>query len=128
MRRLRVHLAAAGLMISIGRGVFAVQAGAVPPASAPAPAPHGRVERELQRLQLTLNLTADQLARIRPILESRNQELKDLRANASIPQGEARARAAAIRRSARRQIERLLTPAQRERQKEIRRRGLGAGG
>jgi len=127
MLRLRVYIAAAALMMSLGPGAFAAQQpGAAPTAVPPPRAPHGQVERELQRLRATLKLTDDQVAIIRPILETRNQELKDLRANAAMPQGEARAKAAAIRRAARRQIEHTLTPEQRERQKEIRRRGLRA--
>jgi Spy/CpxP family protein refolding chaperone len=81
-----------------------------------------------------LNLTDDQVAKIRPILQIRNKQLKDLRANSSLPQGEARTKATAIRKSARQQIDQILTPEQREKQKAIWRgvrpksEGLGAGG
>jgi Spy/CpxP family protein refolding chaperone len=74
----------------------------------------------------TLNVTEDQVAKIKPILETRDQELKDLRANSSLPQGEARAKAAEIRKSARKQIEHILTPEQRQKQKALR-RGRNAG-
>ncbi len=92
-----------------------------PPTEQQARMPRGRVEHELQRMRETLNVTDDQVAKIRPILETRNQQLKDLRANYSLPQGEARAKAAEIRKSARRQIEHILTPQQRQKQKALRR-------
>jgi Spy/CpxP family protein refolding chaperone len=69
----------------------------------------------------SLNLTDDQTARIRPILQNRNKQLADLRAKSSLPQGYARAKAAEIRRSARQHIDQILTPEQREKQKTIRR-------
>ena len=64
-----------------------------------------------------LNLTEEQKARILPVLQKRNQQLKDLRAKSSLPQGYARAKATEIRKSARRQINQILTPEQREKQK-----------
>jgi Spy/CpxP family protein refolding chaperone len=73
----------------------------------------------------TLNLTDDEVAKIRPILQARNKQLKDLRANASLPQGEARTQASAIRKSARQQINQILTPEQLEKQKAMRQRRKG---
>jgi Spy/CpxP family protein refolding chaperone len=94
---------------------------ATPPTEQQARMPHGRVEHQLQRMRETLNVTDDQVAKIRPILETRDQQLKDLRANYSLPQGEARAKAAEIRKSARKQIEHILTPEQKQKQKALRR-------
>jgi Spy/CpxP family protein refolding chaperone len=68
-----------------------------------------------------LNLTDDQVARIRPILQNRNKQLEDLRAKSSLPQGYARAKATEVRRSARQQIDQILTPEQKEKQKAMRR-------
>jgi Spy/CpxP family protein refolding chaperone len=125
MRRIWIGVMAACVMsglVGIGQGTFAGQeAGGAPPTVQHARPARGRVERELQRMSETLKLTDDQIAKIRPILETRNQELKDLRANSAMPQGEARAKAAQIRRSARRQIEHILTPQQRQMQKAMRR-------
>jgi Spy/CpxP family protein refolding chaperone len=67
-----------------------------------------------------LNLTEEQKARILPVLQERNQQLKDLRAKSSLPQGYARAKATEIRKSARRRIDQILTPEQREKQKTLR--------
>ena len=122
MRNLLVRIFAVTFLLTIGQSCLAGQE----PAPSPSPTqqarmPHGRLEHELERMMETLNLTDDQISQIRPILETRNQQLKDLRANASLPQGEARAKAAEIRKSARRHIEHVLTPEQRKMQKALRR-------
>jgi len=110
-------------LLGIGQNIFAGQeAGGAPPTAQQAPPARGRVERELQRMSQALNLTDDQVAKIRPILQSEYKQLKDLQANSSLPQGKARAKAAAIRKSAHQQINQILMPEQREKQKEMRRR------
>jgi Spy/CpxP family protein refolding chaperone len=119
-----------GGLVGIGQSMFAGQeAGGAPPTTQQARPARGRVERQLQRMGERLNLTDDQKARIRPILQNRNKQLEDLRAKSSLPQGYARAKAAEIRRSARQQIDQVLTPEQREKQKAIRRgaRQKGSG-
>jgi Spy/CpxP family protein refolding chaperone len=109
-------------LVGIAPDTFAGQkAGEAPPSAQPAHPAHGQVERELQSMSKHLNLTEEQQAKIRPILQARNKQLKDLRANSSLPQGEARAKATQIRKSARRQIDQILTPEQREKQKAMRR-------
>ena len=118
------HLLIATFLLSGWLGIVAragQETGGAPPSAQQPHPPRGRVERELQRMRESLNLTDDQVDKIRPILDTRNKQLKDLRANSSLPQGEARARAAEIRRSARKQIDHLLTPEQRQKQKAIRR-------
>ena len=111
-----------GGLVGNGQSMFAGQeAGGGPPTAQQARPARGRVERELQRMSQTLNLTDDQVAKIRPILQIRNKQLKDLRANSSLPQGYARAKAREIRKYARQQIDLILTPQQREKQKAIRR-------
>jgi Spy/CpxP family protein refolding chaperone len=92
-------------------------AGEAPPAAPRARLHRGQAERELQRMSETLNLTEEQKTRIRPILQERNQQLKNLRENSLLPQGEARKKATAIRKSARRQIDLILTPEQKEERK-----------
>jgi Spy/CpxP family protein refolding chaperone len=117
-------------LVAIGQAMFALQgtAGATPPAQQ-APPPRGRVERQLQRMSERLNLTEEQKAKIRPILQERNKQLDDLRAESSLPQGEARAKATEIRKSARQQIDQILTPEQREKERALRRgtRPKGSG-
>ena len=111
-----------GGLVGNGQSMFAGQeAGGGPPTAQQARPARGRVERELQRMSQTLNLTDDQVAKIRPILQNRNKQLEDLRAKSSLPQGMARAKAREIRRSARQQVDQILTPEQIEKQKAIRR-------
>jgi len=131
MRRMRILTVAAcvfGALLGIAQQVLAGQepSGAPPPAQQARPA-HGRAERELQRMSTRLNLTEEQQERIRPILQERNKQLDDLRAQSSLPQGEARAKAAEIRSSARQQINQILTPEQREKQKAMWRRSRPKG-
>ena len=110
----------------------ALLTGQTPPKGLPA-APSARFHRspaqhEVERMGEALNLTGAQKARILPILEQRNQQLKALRAQASLPQGYARSKATEIRKSARRRIDMILTPEQREQQKLTRRtkkQGIG---
>jgi len=119
-----------GGLVGIGESMFAGQeAGEAPPTEQQARPARGRVERELQRMGERLNLTDDQVARIRPILQNRNKQLEDLRAKSSLPQGYARAKATEVRRSARQQIDQILTPEQKEKQKAMRRgvRQKGSG-
>ena len=111
-----------GGLVGIGQSMFAGQeAGGAPPTTQQARPARGRVERQLERMSKSLNLTDDQKARIRPILQNRNKQLEDLRAKSSLPQGMARAKAREIRRSARQQVDQILTPEQIEKQKAIRR-------
>ena len=123
MQNSLVRAMAISCLLAMGQTCFAGQEPAPsPPSKQPAVRmPHGPVERELERMRETLKVTDDQVAQIRPILEMREQKLKELRANASLPQGEARAKSAEIRKSARRHIERVLTPEQKRMQKELRR-------
>jgi Spy/CpxP family protein refolding chaperone len=136
MRNIWIRVMAACVLSGLagsGQNIFGGQkAGGAPPTSQQARPARGRVERTLQRMSETLNLTDDQVAKIRPILQNRNKQLEDLRAKSSLPQGMARAKAREIRRSARQQIDQILTPEQREKQKAMRQgtrqRGSGRAG
>jgi Spy/CpxP family protein refolding chaperone len=109
-------------LVGIGQSMFAGQeAGEAPPSAQQARPARGRVERQLQRMRETLNLTDEQVAKIRPILQTRNKQLEDLRAESSLPQGEARAKAREIRKAARQQINQILTPEQRQKERALRR-------
>jgi Spy/CpxP family protein refolding chaperone len=121
MRKVRITILAACFLsglLGFEQHVFAGQlAGEAPPTAQQVRLHRGQAERELQRMSATLNLTEEQKARILPILQRRNQQLKNLRANSLLPQGEARKQATAIRKSARRQIDLILTPEQKEERK-----------
>jgi Spy/CpxP family protein refolding chaperone len=111
-----------GGLLGTGHEIFGGQeAGGAPPTAQQAHPARGRAERELQRMSARLNLTEEQKAKILPILQERNKQLDDLRANSSLPQGEARAKAREIRKSARQQIAHILTPEQREKERAMRR-------
>ena len=115
-----------GGLVGVGQNIFAGQeAGGAPPTAQRARPHSNQVERELQRMSRTLKLTDDQVAKIRPILQTRNKQLNDLRANSSLPQGYARTKAKEIRKYARQQIDLVLTPEQRAKQKAMR-QGMGA--
>ena len=121
-RTLTITACVLAALVGFGQNKLAGQeAGGAPPAPQQARPAHGRAERELQRMTARLNLTEEQQAKMLPILQERNKQLDDLRANSSLPQGEARAKAAEIRKSARRQIARILTPEQREKERAMRR-------
>ena len=125
MRKIWIRIMAACVLIGlvgIRQDVFAGQgASEAPPTTAQARPARGRVERQLQRMGERLNLTEEQKAKIRPILQNRNRQLEDLRAKSSLPLGMARAKAREIRRSARQQIDQVLTPEQREMERAMRR-------
>jgi Spy/CpxP family protein refolding chaperone len=115
-----------GGLVGVGQNIFAGQeAGGARPTAQRARPHSNQVERELQRMSRTLKLTDDQVAKIRPILQTRNKQLKDLRANSSLPQGYARTKAREIRKYASQQIDLVLTPEQKERRKAMR-QGIGA--
>jgi Spy/CpxP family protein refolding chaperone len=127
MRKIWIRIMAACVLsglVGIAQYMFAWQetAGAPPAPQQTRPA-RGRAERELQRMSQRLNLTEEQKAKILPILQERNKQLDDLRANSSLPQGEARAKAREIRKSARQQIAQILTPEQIEKERAMRRGG-----
>jgi len=127
MRVLIMAAFVVGGLVGIAQNMFGGQeAGGAPPAAQQGRPARGRVERQLQRMSKSLNLTDDQVAKIRPILQNRNQQLEDLRAKSSLPQGMARAKAREIRRSARQQIDQILTPEQREKERALRRQTIRA--
>jgi Spy/CpxP family protein refolding chaperone len=125
MRRIWILTTAACVLsglVGIGQSMFAGQeAGKAPPSAREARSHLGQAEREVERMGRALNLTEEQKARMLPVLQRRNQQLKDLRAKSSLPQGYARAKATEIRKSARQRINQILTPEQREKQKAMRR-------
>jgi Spy/CpxP family protein refolding chaperone len=123
MRRIWVLTIAAcvlGGLAAIGQNLIAGQdAGQAPPAPQQAQ-PRNRVDRELQTMTQNLNLTDDQQAKIRPLLQDQAKQLRELRADSTIPEADARAKAREIRQSTRKQIVQILTPEQREKFKEVR--------
>lgn len=78
-------------------------------------APQGRpanAHKAAVRLARTLNLSADQQARLEPILAERKQKMDALRANTQLPDAERKQQMKAIRQQSRAQMSTVLTPDQ----------------
>jgi Spy/CpxP family protein refolding chaperone len=78
-----------------------------------------RVEDRLERMSRRLNLTDEQKAKIRPILQDEQKQMKALREDASLSPDQRRQQGREIRTSARKQIDEILTPEQKEKRKEM---------
>ena len=65
-----------------------------------------------------LNLTDEQKAKVRPILEDEVKQIMALRANTSLPPADRQAKVREIRQSTRQQIDQILTPEQKARRRE----------
>jgi len=107
----------------------------LPAASTPAPQPPqatqsiipgagtpagGRRNHRLQKLKNELALTPQQIAQIRPIVQSTRQQIMALRQNTALPQQQKRQQIRQIQASTFQQIRPLLTPEQLQRWKQIR--------
>lgn len=76
---------------------------------------HGQppsAEQRLQRMTQQLNLTSEQQAQIKPILESESQQMQALRQDTSVSQQDRMTKMQAIRQSSGEQIKTLLNPDQ----------------
>jgi Spy/CpxP family protein refolding chaperone len=66
----------------------------------------------LDQLAQQLNLTDDQKAKVKPILEARDQKLRDLRSDTSLTPEDRRAKMKALRDDMTTQMKAVLTPEQ----------------
>lgn len=71
-----------------------------------------KVQERLQHLSSELNLTEDQKAKIRPILQNEVSQIKTVHADTSMSAGDKEARIKDIHTSAKSQINEILTPDQ----------------
>jgi periplasmic protein CpxP/Spy len=104
--------------------VFAQQETAPPP-----PAKHHHAhnpQRETARLTKKLNLTADQSAKVEPILADRDQKLAALNNDTTISPMIAKKQMHAIHQQTRQQLATVLTPDQLQQMRALRRHGHGA--
>ena len=76
-------------------------------------------EAHLQMLTEKLNLTADQKAKVKPILEDQAQQMKAVREDASLSQEQQKAKMKAIHGSCHDQINGVLTPEQQTKFKQL---------
>ena len=71
-------------------------------------------ERQLKHLTKMLNLSADQQAQIKPILEEHAQQLNALRGDTSLSQHDRRAKMREIRQSSKAKLEAVLNDQQKQ--------------
>jgi Spy/CpxP family protein refolding chaperone len=89
--------------------------------------PGGRRGLSLERLKSELGLTAQQQAKIKPILDSATKRMQTLRQNTSLSREEARSRMRQIMTETQSRISTVLTAKQKQKLAEMRQRGPGFG-
>ncbi len=91
-----------------------------PPQGHRAPDP----QQQLQHLTKQLQLSADQQAKIGPILQQRDQQVQALRADTSLSQADRRAKLISLAQDSSKQIDAVLTNAQRDQMKAMREKAM----
>ena len=81
-------------------------------------------EAHLQMLSEKLNLTEDQKAKLKPILEDQAQQMKTIRDDSSLTPEQKAAKKKAIHETTHDQINAVLTPEQQGKFKEMKREGM----
>jgi protein CpxP len=81
-------------------------------------------DAHLQMLTEKLNLTDDQKAKLRPILQDQEQQLRAVHDDTSLSQEQKRAKKKAIHESFHEQINAVLTPEQQAKFKEMKHQGM----
>lgn len=81
-------------------------------------------QQQLAHLTKQLQLTADQQAKIGPILQNRDQQIQALRADTSLSPSDRRAKVMTIVQDSTRQVDALLTDAQRDQWKALREKAM----
>ena len=84
-------------------------------------------EQRLQRMTQALNLTEDQQAKIKPILENESTQMQSLRSDTSLSQADQRTKMRQIRENTNSQINPILTADQQKQYAEMMSRGRGRG-
>ena len=106
-----------------------------PPSTPPAGAPPAgqrppgiRGGPNLDQLAQQLNLTDDQKAKVKPILEARDKKMADLRGDTSLSQEDRRTKMQSIREETTAQMKAVLTPEQFDKWQKTAQRGRRPGG
>ncbi|WP_267225680.1 hypothetical protein [Dyella silvae] len=115
-------LALAGSALAQSQTTPATNAGdaSTPPQHMHAPNP----QQQLQHMAKQLQLTADQQAKIGPILQQRAQQMEALRADNSLAPADRKAKAMSLMQNTAQQVDAVLTPAQRDQWKAMRERAM----
>lgn len=95
------------------------QAASDPSQAAADPEVRAKVQARLQQLSSELNLTDDQKAQLKPILQDEVQQLKAVHDDASLSPDQKKAKATDIRQSHKSQIGSILTPEQQKKLETI---------
>ncbi len=121
------RIAALTLGLAIA-GVACAQAQDSSGSTAPAHSPEGRrtldPQQQLQHLTKQLQLSADQQAKIGPILQQRDQQIQALRADTSLSHSDRRAKLMSLAQDSSKQIDAVLTNAQRDQLKAMREKAM----
>ena len=96
---------------------------ATPPAGAPPGGGRGMRGPNLDQLATTLNLTDDQKAKVKTILDTQRQKMSDLRADTSLSREDRRTKMQAIRQDTTDQMKAVLTPDQFDQYQKMQPRG-----
>jgi periplasmic protein CpxP/Spy len=103
------------------------------PDPAPAPASQGHFHhkanphREAMWMSKKLNLSADQTAKLEPILADRDQKMATLKSNTSLSPEDKKTQMRSIHQDTKQQLDAVLTPDQVQQMKSMRHRHGGAG-
>lgn len=102
-------------------------AAASPASSQPIPKPlKGRAKR-LEMLETQLNLTDDQIAQVKTILQTEEDKARSVKTSTDLSPDEKRTQTEALRKETRQQINTILTPDQRQRLRQAQRNRLAGG-
>jgi Spy/CpxP family protein refolding chaperone len=113
-RKYIIALLAAGGLLAFGPAMLAQNSTNTPPAGAPpsgAPAgPRGpSADRMLQRMTTQLNLTPDEQAKIKPIIENQIQQMNTLRQDTTLTPAQRRSEMMALRQQIMTNMQSVLT-------------------
>ena len=126
--KIKIHLLPAlicGAIVAVSPALFAGDASPSPaasPATSGTTAPDGEHHHHLdimEKLKTDLNLTQDQVDKIKPILEDRRQKMMALRQDATLSGEQKRDKAKDILQSSNEQIKAILTPDQAKKFEDI---------
>jgi len=118
---LAVLVVLATALFLMGQTATALQ---TPPQGHEAMGATGSPEAHLQMLSEKLNLTEDQKAKVKPILEDQVQQLRSVRDDSSLTPEQKAAKKKAIHETTHDQINAVLTPDQQAKFKEMKHEGM----
>jgi protein CpxP len=119
------RLAALVLALTIAGAALAQPQDSTPPANPQGQAAHApNPQQQLERLTKQLQLTADQQAKIGPILQQRDQQAQALRGDSNLTPADRRAKMMSLMQESNSQIDGLLTDPQRAQMKAVREKAM----